>query len=69
MQAGHRDRVLLASGAIGVAKGLPDPGVRFEHVLTSFVPLLTARGLSDADVEALLVTNPAAWLTIQTKEA
>lgn len=69
VQAGHRDRVLLASGAIGVAKGLPDPGVRFEHVLTSFVPLLTARGLSDADVEALLVTNPAAWLTIQTKEA
>lgn len=69
VQAGHRDRVLLASGAIGVAKGLPDPGVPYEHVLTSFVPQLTARGVSDADVTAMTTTNPAAWLTIQSKEA
>ncbi|MDO5533548.1 MAG: hypothetical protein Q4F65_02715 [Propionibacteriaceae bacterium] len=68
VQAGHRDRVLVASGAIGVAKGLPRPGTAFEHVLTSFVPLLAARGLSDADTTALTTTNPATWLTIQ-KEA
>lgn len=70
VEQGHRDRVLLASNAIGVAKGLDAPDVAYEHVLTTFVPLLTARGLSDADVHALLVTNPATWLTVaSTKEA
>ena len=67
--AGHRDRIVLASGAIGVAKGLPDPGVAYEHVLSTFVPLLAARGLSEEDTTALTATNPAAWLTIQRKEA
>ena len=66
--SGHRDRILLASGAIGVAKGLDAPTVGFAHVLTTFAPLLTARGLTDADVTALLATNPAAWLSVQNKE-
>lgn len=69
---GFGDRVLLSCSALGVAKGLPAREVPFEHVLTAFVPLLTARGVSDADVQRLLVANPAAWLTIttaQTQEA
>lgn len=67
--SGHRDRILLASGAIGVAKGLEPSVVGFDHVLTTFVPRLRALGLSDADVQALLTTNPATWLAVQTEEA
>jgi phosphotriesterase-related protein len=67
--AGHTDRILLSSGAIGVAKGQPDSDVPFSHVLASFVPLLKARGLGDDDARRILVDNPRDFLTVPTPKA
>jgi phosphotriesterase-related protein len=65
--AGHRDRVLLSSSAIGVAKGHPAYELPYEHVLTVFAPLLTAQGVAEDDVRRLLVDNPRELLTMGEK--
>jgi phosphotriesterase-related protein len=62
--AGHADRVLLSSNAIGVAKGLPAYDLPYAHVQTAFVPLLTARGVAAAEVRQILVANPCDLLTV-----
>jgi phosphotriesterase-related protein len=64
---GHADRILLSANAIGVAKGQPGTRVGFDHVLTSFVPLLKSRGLSEADAERILADNPRHLLTVSTE--
>jgi phosphotriesterase-related protein len=56
--AGHVDRILLSSSAIGVAKGRPDDELPFTHVLSAFVPLLRSLGIGDADVRRILIDNP-----------
>lgn len=63
--AGHRDRVLLSAGAIGVAIGQPEDARPFASVLTDFSPLLISHGVSDADVQHLLTANPAALLAVK----
>ena len=74
VEAGHGDRVLLSVGVAGVSKGEPEgersPETPWSHVLTTFVPLLQARGLSDEDVQRVLVDNPRDLLTVgATREA
>jgi len=64
--AGHADRVLLSSNAIGVAKGQPDRPLAFSHVLTEFVPVLRASGLDEAVIQQILVDNPRDLLTVRT---
>lgn len=63
IEAGHADRVLLSSNAIGVALGQPAYELPFAHVLTAFVPLLSKQGVGDGDIQRLLVANPRALLT------
>jgi phosphotriesterase-related protein len=63
--AGHADKVLLSSNAIGVAKGLPDDDLPFGHVLESFIPLLKGQGLSEEDAQRILVDNPARLLSVR----
>lgn len=63
--AGHGERVLLSTGATGVAKGRPAVETPYSHVLSAFVPLLRKQGLTDEVVRRLLVTNPAALLTVR----
>ena len=63
--AGYGDRVLLSSNAIGVAKGQPASELSFDFVLSSFVPLLTSLGLSDEDVQRILVDNPRTLLSVR----
>lgn len=63
--AGHTDQILLSASATGVAKGHPGNDLPFGHVLTDFVPRLTAAGLSDADIRRILVDNPRALLTLK----
>ena len=65
IEAGHRDRILLSSNAIGVAKGQPDSEVAFSHVLGVFVPLLASLGVSDEDVKRILTENPRDLLTVR----
>ena len=65
VEAGHIDRVLLASGSIGVAKGIEPVEVPYDHVLATFVPALRSKGLTEADAQRLLVDNPRAFLTVR----
>lgn len=65
VRAGHADRIILSSNAIGVAKGLPDHDLPFSHVLTSFVPLLKSQGLSEEDAQRILVGNPRELLSVR----
>ncbi|MGW1896612.1 phosphotriesterase family protein [Streptomyces hirsutus] len=58
VQAGFGNRILLSSSATGVAKGHSDNDLPYSYVLTTFVPLLKARGLSDEDTRRILVENP-----------
>lgn len=65
VRAGHGSRILLSSNAIGVAKGQPDTDVPFSYVLSTFVPLLAAQGLSDEDIQRILVDNPRELLSLR----
>ncbi len=58
--AGHLDRVLVSHDAGWYHVGEPGGGTfrPFDTLFTSFVPGLTAAGLSDAEVRQLLVDNP-----------
>ncbi|MER6113244.1 phosphotriesterase [Streptomyces hirsutus] len=58
VQAGFGNRILLSSSATGVAKGHSGNDLPYSYVLTTFVPLLKARGLSDEDTRRILVENP-----------
>lgn len=62
---GHTDRILLATSAIGVAKGLPDNDVPFGHVLTDFLPKLVAGGVGEDVTRALVTDNPRTLLALR----
>jgi phosphotriesterase-related protein len=62
--AGHADKILLSASATGAAFGHPATDVAYTHVLTGFVPALTAAGVGEEDVRRLLVANPAALLSL-----
>lgn len=64
VRAGFGDRVLLSTGATGVAKGHRGNDLPFGHVLTAFVPRLRAAGLEGADVRRILVENPRELLSV-----
>lgn len=65
IEAGHGGRILLSSSATGVAKGHEGNDVPYGHVLSAFVPLLKAQGLSDEDVQRILVGNPRDLLSVR----
>ncbi|MGW9136197.1 phosphotriesterase family protein [Streptomyces sp. NPDC055681] len=65
VQAGFGNRVLLSSNATGVAKGHPGNDLPYSYVLTTFVPLLKAQGLSDEDTQRILVENPRDLLSVR----
>ncbi|MFI1462196.1 phosphotriesterase family protein [Nocardia carnea] len=63
--AGHANRILLSGNAVGVAKGHPGRDIPFGYVLSAFVPLLAAQGLSEADRRQILVDNPRELLSVR----
>jgi phosphotriesterase-related protein len=65
VKAGHGNRILLSSNAIGVAKGQPDYDLPFSYVVSTFVPFLKSQGLSDEDARRILVDNPRDLLTLR----
>ena len=62
--AGHVERILLSSAAIGYAVGEPANELPYDHVLTAFVPLLREQGMSEDDVRRVLVDNPRELLAV-----
>jgi len=65
VKAGHQNRILLSSNAIGVAKGQPDSDLSYSYVLTTFVPLLKEQGLNDENVQQIMVGNPRDLLSVR----
>ena len=65
VKAGHGNRILLSSNAIGVAKGQPDYSLPYSYILTTFVPLLKEQGLGDEDVQRIMVDNPRDLLSVR----
>lgn len=64
---GYRDRIVLSHDLVGaqVALNPETHGQRgYTYLATSFADLLTARGLTTTDLDALLHDNPARLLTI-----
>jgi len=61
---GHVARILLSSSATGVSYGVPGNDVPYSKLLTSFVPMLRNAGVADACVQQMLVSNPAALLSV-----
>ena len=64
VRAGHGNRVLLSSNAIGVAKGQPGYDLPYSYVLSAFVPLLLSQGLTAADVRRIVADNPHDLLSV-----
>ena len=64
--AGHADRILLSSNAIGVAKGRPGHDVP-SATSSAFVPL-SQLGVADDDIHRILVDNPRDLLTVRSTE-
>jgi predicted metal-dependent phosphotriesterase family hydrolase len=56
---GHGERLLLSSDRNRISELRISGGKGYDHVLKEFVPLLHARGIGAADIQRLLVTNPA----------
>jgi phosphotriesterase-related protein len=65
VRAGHTGKIILSGNSIGVAKGLPEYNLPYSHVLSTFMPFLKARGLSDEDARRILVDNPRNLLTVR----
>ncbi|MBT3149467.1 phosphotriesterase [Streptomyces sp. CHD11] len=65
VEAGFADRILLSAGATGVAKGHTGNDLPYSYLLTTFVPLLRTRGLSDEDARRILVENPRDLLSVR----
>jgi phosphotriesterase-related protein len=63
--AGHADRILLSSDAIGYAVGQEPHDLPFDYVLTRFVPLLEAHGVGGDEVQRILVENPRDLLSVR----
>ncbi len=63
--AGHGNRVLLSSDAIGYAVGHAPHDLAYDHVLSTFVPLLREQEIGDEAIQRFLVDNPRALLTVR----
>lgn len=65
-KAGHGDRVLISTNAVGVAKGHDAKDLSYDYLLTTFIPLLRKAGVTDEQVRTLLEDNPQRVLTFGT---
>jgi phosphotriesterase-related protein len=64
IHAGHVDRILLSASATGVAFGVPGNDLPYSDVLTKFVPLLQAAGVTQEQIQHMLITNTAQLLSV-----
>jgi phosphotriesterase-related protein len=64
IDAGFTDRILLSSSAMGVAFGVPGNDIPYSHVLTHFVPMLLQAGVTQEQIEHILITNTAQLLGV-----
>lgn len=69
-EEGLGDRVLISTSAVGCAKGHEAKELRYDYLLTKFVPILRNAGVTDEQIRILLEENPQRVLTtVATKES
>ena len=64
INAGFADRIIMSSSATGVAFGETGNNLAYSDVLTKFVPMLLAAGVSKGQIEQILITNTAQLLSV-----
>lgn len=64
IEAGYGDRIILSSSATGVAFGEPGNDLPYSDVLTKFVPKLRAAGVSQEQIDQILISNTAQLLSV-----
>jgi phosphotriesterase-related protein len=64
IEAGFADRILLSSSATGVAFGEPGNDLAYGDLLTKFVPMLEAAGVSQEHIVQMLIINTAQLLSV-----
>lgn len=60
---GYRDKILVAHDFHACHQLTKYGGHGFSHILDYAVPKMRLKGISQADVDVILVSNPRAWLT------
>ncbi|MFC4911765.1 aryldialkylphosphatase [Actinomadura gamaensis] len=63
LDAGHADRVMLATGVTRMTQVTRYDGPGYAHLFNTVVPALRAAGADDATLDQILRANPLAWLT------
>ncbi|QBQ99471.1 phosphotriesterase [Paraburkholderia pallida] len=64
IEAGFADRIILSSSATGVAFGESGNNLPYCDVLTKFVPMLQAAGVSQEHIVQMLIVNTAQLLSV-----
>lgn len=64
IEAGFADRIILSSSATGVAFGEAGNDLPYSEVLTKFVPMLQAAGVSQEHIVQMLIINTAQLLSV-----
>jgi phosphotriesterase-related protein len=64
IKAGYADRIILSSSATGVAFGEAGNDLPYSKVLTKFVPMLREAGVSQEQIEQMLIANTAQLLSV-----
>jgi phosphotriesterase-related protein len=65
LAGGYANRILLSSSATGVAFGEPGNDLAYHSVLTNFVPMLRDAGVTQVQIDQMLITNPAELLSVK----
>ncbi|WP_322053028.1 phosphotriesterase family protein [Paraburkholderia bannensis] len=64
IEAGFADRIILSSSATAVAFGEPGNDLSYSDLLTKFVPMLLAAGVSQEHIVQMLIINTAQLLSV-----
>jgi phosphotriesterase-related protein len=65
VSAGHASRLLISSCATGASFGVPGNDLPFSRILSRFVPMLLAAGMTSDDLGQVLIGNPAELLGVR----
>lgn len=65
VEEGYGDRILMAHDIHTKHRLMKYGGHGYSHILTSIVPKMLLRGLTEAALEKILIENPKRWLTFR----
>lgn len=63
-EAGHLEQVLVSHDVDSKVRLKPFGGEGYEHIIRNVLPVMKRKGLSDRDIETIMIDNPRRVLTI-----